>query len=115
MAKTIKARLRVKHDTTANWNAAIGFVPKAGEVIVYTDYKSYEKDGQTVYEPGIKIGTGNAYVQDLRFCNQTETEEILSHIHNLNIHVTPEEKAFWSNKLNVEDYVEDETIVFNRN
>jgi hypothetical protein len=27
----------IKKDTTENWNKAINFIPKAGEIIVYAD------------------------------------------------------------------------------
>lgn len=115
--KTLNARLTVKHDTTANWNAAVGFIPLRGEIIVYTDYKSYEENGRTVYIPGIKIGSGNAAVQDLAFCGSEESAEILAHIRNAGIHVTSEDKVFWSNKLNIDDQheVEDGDLIFNRN
>lgn len=115
--KELKARLTVKHDTTANWNAARGFVPMNGEIIVYDDYQSYEKDGETVYVPGIKIGTGNAFVQDLAFCSGADSQKIIDHINNRDIHVTLEDKRFWSNKLNIDDDnpVVDESLIFNRN
>lgn len=63
MPKSFETRIQSKHDTTANWNAAQGFIPLAGEIIIYDDYE--QVDGQNI--PGIKIGTGNAYVQDLPF------------------------------------------------
>ena len=71
MSATINTRIQLKRDTTANWNAARGFVPMAGEVIIYTDYSSYQKEVngriKTILIPGIKIGDGGAYVQDLPF------------------------------------------------
>ena len=70
----IATRIQMKRDTTANWNNARGFIPFAGEIIIYTDYSSYTvtEEGQTVtkYVPNIKIGTGNAYVQDLPFVDK---------------------------------------------
>ena len=58
-----EARIKLKRDTTAHWNAAQGFIPLAGEVIIYTDYetKTYtvEEYGETVTKtvdiPNIKI------------------------------------------------------------
>ena len=65
------ARIKFKRDTTQNWNAARGMVPLQGEIIIYTDYQSIvrEVDGEekTILVPGIKIGDGAAYVQDLPF------------------------------------------------
>ena len=121
MSATINTRIQNKRDTTANWNAARGFVPLAGEVIVYNDYKTIQKeiDGEVknVYVPGVKIGDGQTYVQDLPFVDAELRETIMNHINNQNIHVTLQEKLFWNNKLNVDDNTElvDGALVLNRN
>lgn len=117
MTKTVSARIQVRRDTTANWNAATGFIPLSGEVIVYTDYKTITKDGQTVNVPGIKIGSGNGYVQDLAFLGEAEAEQLLSHINNTTVHITAAERLAWNNKLNIDDNEEvvNETLVMNRN
>ena len=120
----------VRSDTTANWNNALGFIPQKGEVIVYEDYqtKTYtvEEYGETVTKtvniPAIKIGTGNGYVQDLAFVGDDIRDRLMSHINDMNLHVTLGEKAFWNNKINVDDAydiayeeLEDETLILNRN
>ena len=121
MSSTVNTRIKLKRDTTANWNAARGFRPLAGEVIIYTDYQSYstEEYGETVtkYIPGIKIGDGSTYVQDLPFVDKDLRDKLMAHINNMDIHVTLAEKAFWNNKLNVNDLaeVEDDWLIFNRN
>lgn len=124
------ARIQLKRDTTANWNNAQGFIPLAGEVIVYEDYetKTYtvEEYGEmvtkTVNIPNIKIGTGNAYVQDLAFVDEKTRQLILDHINNQEVHTTLAEKLFWNNKVNIDDAyaqiheeLENETLIFNRN
>lgn len=124
------ARIQLKRDTTENWNNARDFIPLAGEVIVYTDYetKTYtvQEYGETVTKtvniPNIKIGTGNSYVQDLAFVDEATRELLLNHINNNDIHTTLAEKLFWNNKVNIDDVVdqmeqelEDETLIFNRN
>lgn len=57
------------------------FIPLKGEIIVYDDYAiaTYEENGETktINVPGIKVGTGNAYLGDLSF-----------------ITITPQERAF---------------------
>ena len=66
MGATVNTRIQLKRDTTENWNNARGFIPMAGEVIVYTDYetKTYQTEEygemvtKTVQIPNIKIGTG---------------------------------------------------------
>lgn len=126
MASEFKTRIKQKHDTTTNWNAAIGFIPLPGEVIIYDDYTSfeYEKDGTILTKtvPGIKIGTGNAYVQDLPFVDEDVRDSLIRHIENDQIHLAPGEKQFWSNKINIDDAedvisneLQDETLIFTRN
>ena len=130
MSSKIDTRIQFKRDTTENWNNARGFIPMAGEVIVYTDYetKTYtvEEYGETVTKtveiPNIKIGTGNAYVQDLGFVDEKTRDILMAHIQDHDIHVTLQEKVFWNNKINVDDAEEqisgelsDETLILNRN
>ena len=121
MSGTVNARIQNKRDSTANWNAARGFVPLAGEVIIYNDYKIVQKeiDGETkqVYIPGIKVGDGQTYVQDLPFVDTELRDTIMNHINNQDIHVSLQEKLFWNNKLNVNDNAElvDGALILNRN
>ena len=126
----MNTRIKLKRDTTQHWNEARGFIPLPGEVIVYEDYetKTYtvEEYGETVTKtvniPNIKIGTGNAYVQDLAFVDEKTREILMDHIRNQDIHVTLAEKLFWNNKINVDDAeeqitgeLEEETLILNRN
>lgn len=107
----------VRQDTTAGWNAAVGFIPEAGEIIVYSDYSTKVVDGQTVNIPGIKIGSGNGYVQDLAFVSEDVADSIYAHIQDAVSHITAEERLKWNRKLNVNDSSEvvGETLIFNRN
>lgn len=122
----LETRIQLKRDTTDNWNNAQGFIPKLGEVIIYTDYEKLIKEvaGKTVEidVPNIKIGTGNGYVQDLPFVDEELRNKLMLHIENMDMHTTLREKLFWDNKVNIDDEfeqiyqdVEDETLVFNRN
>ena len=115
-SKTLKARIISRHDITARWNAAAGFIPKEGEIIVYTDYKSKVVNGETVWIPGIKVGSGNAYVQDLAFIDDAQAEALLAHEADTNVHITAEDRTSWSSKLNIDDANEvvEETLIFNR-
>lgn len=130
MSATVNTRIKIKHDTTENWNNATGFIPLPGEIIVYDDYevKTYtvEEYGETVTKtaliPNIKIGTGNAYVQDLAFVDEKTRDILMTHINDHDIHVTLQEKIFWNNKINIddsEDVIHDELLeemlVLNRN
>lgn len=106
----------VRYGTTEEWNNSVGFVPKAGEIIIYSDYKTKDSEGRTIYYPGIKIGSGNAYVQDLAFLNEDLSDLLWDHIRNTEVHINNEERARWNNKLNVNDVKEvvNETLIFNR-
>lgn len=53
--KTLNARIVQKHDTSANWAKATNFIPKLGEIIVYTDVNM------------IKVGDGVTKVSNLSF------------------------------------------------
>lgn len=103
--------------TTAKWNETQGYVPAKGEIIVYSDYRQIEKDGQLVDVPGIKIGSGNAYVQDLAFAGDGSAEiDWEEHINNKVIHTNAEEKDFWNSKLNIDDSeISDGNLIFTRN
>lgn len=108
--------LGIRFGTTQYWNSQAGYIPPAGTIIIYTDYKSITEDGVTKDVPGIKVGTGNSYVQDLTFTDESTSAELYAHIQNAGVHVTPEDKEFWNNKLNVTDFqeVSDETLIFHR-
>lgn len=118
--KTKLDSLSIRYNTTAFWNRQIGYVPKAGEIIIYLDYKTAVVDGKTVNIPGIKIGSGNGYVQDLVFVSGgsgDDDEMLLAHIADTLVHVTQADRDYWNNKLNVDDHQEviGESLVFNRN
>ncbi len=58
--KTLKTRIINKHDTQANWAKAVNFIPKAGEVIVYTDLHK------------VKVGDGTTKVSALPFIDDKD-------------------------------------------
>lgn len=72
MASSVKSRIRLKADTTANWNTTAGaaFVPQSGEVCIYLDAFSKTESGVTTYKPGIKVGDGAKTVANLPFVNE---------------------------------------------
>ena len=52
-------RIQLKHDTETNWNKAVNFIPKAGEMIIY--------DADDTNPVRIKIGDGITVVNSLPF------------------------------------------------
>lgn len=103
----------VSENTTSGWNATPDYIPKAGEICMYTDYAVI--DGITYY--GIKIGDGSAYLIDLPFVGEDVRNLVLGklaeHEQDSVAHITSEERAFWNNKLNYE--VSGEELTLNRN
>ena len=63
---TIKTRIQLKNDTEENWNKAVNFVPKNGELIIYN-----AESGQNIDEarrfPRFKVGDGVTTVPNLPF------------------------------------------------
>lgn len=106
----------IKYNTKEYWDNQIGYVPKAGEIIIYSDYDSIREDGQTIYIPKVKIGSGNAYVQDLAFVGDDIAIDLLNHINDRSVHISPTDRFNWDNKLNVDDNSEviDESLIFIR-
>lgn len=109
--------LNIKYNTTDYWDHLLGYIPKEGEIVIYSDYQTKEIDGEVVNIPGIKIGSGNGYVQDLAFIDADQRQELMDHISDNVRHITAEERAKWNNKLNVTDAKEviEDTLIFNRN
>jgi hypothetical protein len=106
-----------QHDTTAGWNSRHGYIPLPGEIIVYDDYKKVTEGNKTYYIQGIKVGSGNAYVQDLAFVDEVSQIALDEHARNTELHTSLTEKLFWNRKLNVNDRAEvvGESLVLNRN
>lgn len=100
----------VLSDTTENWNKQASLISELNTVYVYVDHQTKtDEEGKEVWIPGIKIGDGKAYLIDLPFSD----ELMIAHINDLGIHVTPEEKEFWNNKVRTYmDTVEGEQLVF---
>ena len=106
----------LKYNTTAYWDEHPFYIPGQGEFVIYCDYIKFDDDGVTKYVPGIKIGSGNAYLADLAFINNDAETHLQEHINDHIMHTTAEEKAFWNNKINIPEAQEvvNETLVFNR-
>lgn len=89
-------------DTSANWANKPSYIPTRGEIVVYSDRQVIDD----VLYPGIKIGDGNAYVADLPFVGDDIATSIIdtlnSHIENQAVHIIPEEREYWNNKLDCE-------------
>ena len=116
--KTSRDLFIVSEDTVVGWNSQISYIPKKGEILVYTDAtKIVDDQGRTITYPEIKIGDGNAYAVDLPFVGAGKRYEILSqlqaHMNDDYRHVTQADRDFWNAKLNYT--VSGEELTFTRN
>lgn len=95
----------ISENTTAGWSANPTYVPKRGEICLYTD---------TQY---VKIGDGSVPVVDLPFIESSSVGELEdrldTHVNNAAKHVSAADRTFWDNKLNYR--IQNETLILNRN
>lgn len=76
MAKTLNARIITKHDTEANWEKALSFIPKLGEIIIYeTPLKTIPNEYDWTSIPRIKIGDGQTLINDLLFTTEAYVQK----------------------------------------
>ncbi len=85
----------IYYDTTANWNAQSLMISEEGAIYIYSDYSV----GSQGFIPGVKIGDGSAYLIDLPFTSSDYIDRLYEHINNRQIHILPEERQFWNNKV----------------
>ncbi len=72
--KVIKTRIQLKNDTETNWDRAVNFVPKQGEIIIYSADESHPFSR-------LKVGDGNTTVTALPFIDAgTINGEVLADV-----------------------------------
>ena len=69
--KSLQARIQNKCDLTSNWEKATNFVPKKGEIIIYSD-------GGGTGVPKMKVGDGATKVGSLEFISATVPDASVS-------------------------------------
>ena len=107
--------INIQAKTIQEWNNKINYIPAAGQIMVYLIYKSIQKDEQTeIGVAGLKIGDGSSYLIDLPFLGEID-QSFYDHLNNTAIHITNEERQFWNNKINCEDFIIEETLFLTRN
>lgn len=91
----------VYYDTSAAWNMQPSLIAEKGVIYVYSD-KSVITDeyGNPTNVPGIKIGDGSSFLIDMPFVGEEETIALAEHERS-GMHISPEERAFWNNKVSV--------------
>lgn len=66
--KTYNTRIIHKHDIEENWNKAVNFIPKVGELIVYDADENYSYSR-------VKMGDGINFVIDLPFIGEEKANK----------------------------------------
>lgn len=98
-------------NTTAYWNERPQLIGEKGHIYVYTDCNYV--DEQPI--PGLKVGDGMSYLIDNPFVASNQ-EILINHINNHAIHISPEERYFWNNKVRCDDTtIDGENITFTKN
>lgn len=67
MSDSIKSRIQLKNDTEENWNKAVNFIPKKGELIIYNADSSNQINDNARPFPRLKVGDGITNVIALPF------------------------------------------------
>ena len=116
--KTVQDLYIVSENTIEGWDSNPQYLPKAGEICIYTDYMEIQDDlGNIIICPGIKVGDGNSYLIDMPFVGAEIRYEVLNalrqHEQNTLIHVSQADRDFWNNKLNYDAV--DEELILTRN
>ena len=58
-------------------------------IVVYTDYQT-ERDpdtGEIITYANFKIGTGNAYLADIKFIDGAVEEQLIEHMNDISAHI----------------------------
>ena len=120
-AGTLNGKI-IEANTTAYWNQKIDYIPTRGSIIIYLDKNTRQINNETINVPAIKIGDGSAYLIDLPFMGDSDTQDFINHMADTIVHISEEERIFWNNKINVDDAeeqitgeLEEETLILNRN
>lgn len=97
-------------NTTEYWDSQPSLITVKNAIYVYTDY---EKDSEGNDVPGLKVGDGLGYLIDAPFT----TDPYYEHIRNQFLHITPEERERWNNKVRcyVDDFTDSEKLIFTTN
>lgn len=94
----------VSENTSAGWDEDRLYIPKSGEICVFSDTGK------------IKIGDGVVPVVDLPYIAQSDYDAVMDELHehtqNYQIHVSSEDRERWNNKLNYE--IVGGELIFNR-
>lgn len=106
----------VYYDTKEAWDAQSTLIAERSAVYIYSNYATIDDgNGNLIDVAGLKIGDGTSYLVDMPFVGDATTEMIIMHVANTGIHVTPQEKEFWNNKVSSYiDHTDPELLVLSK-
>lgn len=109
----------VKHSTVITMTKADMEHDKKRQSEKNTVYiiSDYSTDADGIQHPGVKFGDGSAYIIDLPYASGYSTDiinRLKEHASDQTIHITQAEREFWNQKVNVEDTVQKENLIFTR-
>lgn len=108
--------------TTAQWQTLYNQKLPQGTIMIYSDHGTVTEtiSGETVTKtvPGIKISDGSSFIVDLPFVGDDVAAairlELANHINDNIRHITAEERAFWNDKINCNDTVNQHILILTR-
>ncbi len=110
-----KKNLVYYSNSTYDWNKNPLLISEKNVLYIYTDYKRIRDGNEEILIPGLKVGDGSTYLIDLPFLNSAAMEQdFIDHINNKVIHVSPYDREFWNNKLNLDLELQEENLILNR-
>lgn len=108
----------ILYGTKEYWSQQLGFIPKKGAIIIYTDYTKQYSGETTVDVPNFKVGDGKAYVVDLPFSNDDLRMAIRTHLEDASIHLSEDDRDKLENSvktsIKTQSGSSDYTLVFSK-
>lgn len=97
-------KANIVYGTTAYWDGLEDFVAKANTIYVYTD--GYSRETKNIAR--MKIGDGQTLLKEMPYTDMVYYD----HVNDPTIHVSPEDREFWNNKVSC--VVSGERLVFTK-
>ena len=94
----------VKYNTKEYWNAHPELIPPQGTIVVYSNQRTDPNTGDPI--PDMKVCDGLAYLIDQPFVGADIRGALSAHISDTDSHIQSGERAFWDDKINVDDAYE---------
>ena len=98
---------KILSNTKQYWDSQTALIAQPNTIYIYTNY-SKVRGMECV---GLKVGDGTSYLIDMPFLDEVYAD----HINNTDVHITPQERAFWNAKVRCYDGENPEELIFTTN